>query len=289
MKAQVPPPSPQILRGVDNPLSRAAARGEPTGHLLSAAAADLDALQSLAVESDRLVRWITESVGGLPDGWATAAATSLAPTPRQPHGGGGTEAAFALPPRPPEALCGPLSPTQRAAARALVGGWQRWSGAVESLQLYYACYGHGLLPGHRVLLWSGKLEGQDALRGEQQQQPPTSYRGCPRLRSLPRCPQALAATGGCRTHWRQRPTPMQAQMRWMHLLSRAWWPMNTTPPRRWSPRSLPFWLLRSPAPPRRRRPRRHTPPWWAHPWTAGLTPGELGTRACSAGPASAVP
>lgn len=54
----VPPPnSLQIIRGADNPFSRAAAKGEPTAHLLPAVAHDLDVLQQLSVTERTMATW----------------------------------------------------------------------------------------------------------------------------------------------------------------------------------------------------------------------------------------
>eukprot|EP00887_Chlorella_sp_A99_P006450 scaffold3.g6450.t1 len=151
----------QVLRGVDNPLARAAARGEETSHLHAAAAADLDVLQQLAIADADLAEWVAESTFGVPDLWR-AAASGLRTPPSPPA----TAAAFSLPASPPPALLGPLPDERRVAARGLLSGQQDWSEAVDEVDAFYRAYGHGLLPNHRVLVWSGsKLEGQDALKG----------------------------------------------------------------------------------------------------------------------------
>ena len=137
----------QILRGVDNPLARAAARGEETEHLLPAAALDLGALGRLAVSDAQLADWVNDTVPGLPREWH-AAVSSLRSAAGSPHQNGAAGAHFRLPEQPPPALLAPLSAVGRVAARGLLAG-RPLEEAVGDVVSYYASYGVGLLPSHR--------------------------------------------------------------------------------------------------------------------------------------------
>lgn len=119
-----PPLFPQVIRGSDNPLARAASHGRPTQHLLAAAAYDLDVLQQLAVLERTLAGWVRHTAYGVDERWVEAAA-SLAP--RDPQ----AAPELRLPPTPPPALLAPLSELQRAGLRAELAGKWKWSEGVE--------------------------------------------------------------------------------------------------------------------------------------------------------------
>ena len=156
----------QVIKGSDNALAKAAARGEDTRRFQAAAAVDLDTLQSLALTEATLAGWVHQAAYGLPDGWLAAASSLGDPA----AGGGATPQSVTneLPSEPPAALLAPLTNAQRAGLRAEIAGHWRWSEAAPALTRLYAAHGYGLVGGHRVLAWNGsRLQAQDVLKGAQ--------------------------------------------------------------------------------------------------------------------------
>ena len=160
----------QALRGADNPFARAAAKLEPTAHLLPAAQHDLDVLQSLAVAEATLARWVQEAAGAS-DTWAAAAA-SLATARPEVDGGveveaeGEGEGQDPCPEEPPAVVRRPRAPAARAALRAEIAGEWRWSGAAGRLQRYHAVHDFGLVSMHGALAWTGtNLQAHDEMKG----------------------------------------------------------------------------------------------------------------------------
>lgn len=137
-------PAPQVIKGSDNPLARAAAAGKPTAHLHRAAAHDLDVLQQLAVLERTLATWVRDSAYGVGEEWLEAA-SCLAPREGAAAGGEPQPVPQALlgGEAPPPQLLAPLTDAQRAGLRAELAGKWKWSEGVEVRAGRAACWPAG--------------------------------------------------------------------------------------------------------------------------------------------------
>jgi hypothetical protein len=167
-----PSRSPQVVRGGENPFCKAAAKGEPSDHLLQAVTHDLDVLQQLAVTEKTLATWVKGTAYGVSDAWLEAASSLAAPNGAGTAGGAAARAPN-LVGQPPAWLLPPLTAGQRAALMAEIAGQWRWSEAAALLQRYHAAHGFGLVSMHGILTWTGSsLAAQDVLKGERWQHAP---------------------------------------------------------------------------------------------------------------------
>ncbi len=55
----------------------------------------------------------------------------------------------------PDFINAPLTPQQRSAYRANIGGKWRWAEALPELQYYYESYGFGITAASSTLKWAG--------------------------------------------------------------------------------------------------------------------------------------
>lgn len=147
----------EVLIGKYNCFARVAAKGEllRASPLHKAVAYDLDILQKLAVAETTLVSWVEDVSRSLPQGWPGAAASS-GPSTKPQQGACKTEALH-LPSdlAAPDFISAPLTPQQRSAYRANIGGKWRWAEALPELQYYYETYGFGITASSSTLKWAG--------------------------------------------------------------------------------------------------------------------------------------
>ena len=150
------------LKATDNPFAKAAAKADPTAHFLPAVRHDLNVIQSLAVTEATLVKWVQETVSGLPESWGAAAALLTPPLNTSTV----SIDEFILPLEPPPHVLAPLTKEQRAALRSeLCQKWE-WAEGAELLQRYHSAHDFGLVSQHKILKWSGdRLQAQDVLEG----------------------------------------------------------------------------------------------------------------------------
>lgn len=120
--------SPQVIKGGDNPLAKAAACGKPTAHLHAAAEHDLNCLQQLAVADRTLATWVKDTAFGATDAWLEAASCL---TPPQQFAPQPVHKALMAAEAPPPVLAAPLSEAQRAGLREKLAGAWRWGEGVE--------------------------------------------------------------------------------------------------------------------------------------------------------------
>ena len=151
----------QVLRGTDNPFSKAAARGEETAHLIPSVRHDVSVIQQLSVSEATLAGWVRETVSGVSDDWIVAA-TSMPPSIAASNG---AIESIELPEISPQHILGPLTKGQRAKLRSDLSKQQPAEAAVM-LQRYHAAHDYGILSTHKVLKWSqDRLQAQDVLEG----------------------------------------------------------------------------------------------------------------------------
>lgn len=151
----------QILLGKQNAFAKAAARGElpRSSPRHKAAAYDLDILQKLAVAESTLVSWIEDVSSSIPDGWKEAALSSGPSTTPQRDAVKTEELNLPGDLSAPDFIQAPVSPAQRSAYRAWIGGKWRWSEALPELQYFYETHGFGVTSTDSGLKWvDGLLE-----------------------------------------------------------------------------------------------------------------------------------
>lgn len=155
----------EVLTGKFNAFARAAAKGElpKSSPLHKAAAFDLDVLQKLAVAETTLVSWVQDVATSMPEGWAAAAA-AYGPSTTPQHQAAKPTEPFDVPEdlTAPAFIKSPLTPSQRTAYRAHIGGKWKWSEALPELQYYYEAHGFGITAVNSTLKWAGvNLEAYD--------------------------------------------------------------------------------------------------------------------------------
>lgn len=157
----------QVLRGVDSPFARAAAKLEAVDQMLPAVAHDLNALQALAVAETTLAGWCRDTGFNISEEWQ-AAASKL-----QSKQHSGLEDNFSeswsvdtIMDGTPAHVLAPLTPGQRAALRSAIASRWQWGEAASLLRAYHAAHDFGIVSVHSVLKWTGdRLQAQDVLEG----------------------------------------------------------------------------------------------------------------------------
>jgi hypothetical protein len=153
----------QVLRGADNPFAKAAARGEPTAHLLPSVRHDMNVIQQLSVSEATLAGWVRETVSSVSEDWMIAATTMSSTNGEGSNGSNiATHGSLDMPNDPPTHILAALTKHQRSQLRSRLCQ----EDAAVLLQKYHAAHDYGILSMHRVLKWSqDRLKAQDVLEG----------------------------------------------------------------------------------------------------------------------------
>ncbi|KAG7669786.1 hypothetical protein Ndes2526B_g06138 [Nannochloris sp. 'desiccata'] len=155
----------QILRGADIPFSKAAARNEPTAHLLPSVRHDVSILKELSVSEATLAGWVRETVSSVSDDWMIAA-TALSNINIADNYDTNGAVKFEIPNNSPTHILAPLTKNQRTELRSRLSREQQAEAAAMLLQRYHAAHDYGILSMHRVLKWNlDRLQAQDVLEG----------------------------------------------------------------------------------------------------------------------------
>jgi len=154
----------QLLRGIDNPFSKAAARNESIAHLLPSVRHDMAVIKELSVSEATLAAWVRE-VTSVSDDWMVAA-TALSNTHSEYNHDTNGAVRFEIPNDPPTHVLAPLTKSQRSELRFRLKREQQAEAVAVLLQKYHAAHDYGILSMHRVLKWNkDRLQAQDVLEG----------------------------------------------------------------------------------------------------------------------------
>jgi hypothetical protein len=156
----------QVLRGTDNPFSKASARNESVAHLLPSVSHDMAIIKELSVSEATLASWVRETVSSVSDDWMIAATALSNATIEDNHASNGENVKFEVPHDPPIHILAPLTKSQRTELRSRLSREQQAEATAVLLQRYHAAHDYGILSVHRVLKWNqDRLQAQDVLEG----------------------------------------------------------------------------------------------------------------------------